>query len=833
VYSVVPDHSLGITSRASLTTGSGEAHGASSAPSIDNDGEVAFASVASDLGPTVSGGHSNVYLRNAHGQTLLISRTSDGAGGNGDSDQPVIAAGGRLVVFHSTASDLVGSDVGGHGDVFLYNRDPMDDGFDGPDYTLTLISTGSSGQGDGDSDQPALAVSGGSPYIAFRSAATNLVGGDTNGMTDVFLRHGGATTRASLNADGGQITTGNSAHPAIAVTSAAVFIAFESVGPGVTALDTSQSNVYANIRLLGASSGQTVLVSTGANGASSAPSISDDGNRIAFQSDATNLNYYDGNNSSDVFVRDLSAKTTELVSWSRLNQYQNFTSNAASTAPAISGNGRFVAFVSRSTDLGATDSNGLLDVYEYEQGAPIVTRLSQSTADDQATAASGAPALATGGLYAAFASDAPNLVGSDSNGVTDVFRRQRDVDPPSAVTGVPDARHVLDGNTWSSDTDIGVKGDANETGAVQSGVAGYYWRVLLPGDDVVPLYPVTAVDFDQTAFTEGSSPTITKELSVLDPFGLHPDNYAQITGRVRFQVQALDRTGNYGPTAIVGPYLIDKLRPGITGKVSPQGVLTKRRKVTLTWQATDVGSGVGTYDVYYQRKSTFLFASNPAKHYLLQGTTNTKLVTPKLRGGIYTWYVVAHDRAGNTTTKEIGGSFLPTSVRALRFSSDWTRVRDKRFLGGEAVTATRRNASVKIKTTKSHTVYLGNGVGVANESLTAFTLVVVATTCPACGRLGLLIHFPSYVTAGTTEGGLPTAVDAPATLVRALRSKDISLHSAKIHHRKLFTFRIVTTTPIGNLGNAFAVAPDFTQIFVTTSGHPVTIEALAEAASLG
>jgi TolB protein len=839
VFSVEPAHSLGITTRASLATGGGEAHAASSQPSIDSDGEVAFASTASDLGPTVSGGHSNVYLRTATGKTILISRTSGGAGGNGDSDQPVIAAGGRLVAFHSTADDLVSADTGGHGDVFLFNRDPMGDGLDGPDHTLTLVSRSSTAaQGNGDSDQPALAESSSGPYIAFRSAATNLDSGDSNGKTDVFLRHDGATGRVSLTSADAQITTGDSAHPAIAATADAVFVAFQCSGDGVTPNDSNGfSDVFlaklpfsiaaAQITMLSESS----LLDAG-DGASSAPSISDDGQRVAFQSDAHYLAYdNDYNNATDVFVRDVPTGTTELVSWSRLMVHRLQTSNAASTAPAISGNGRFIAFVSRSTDLGASDSNAANDVYEYQQDSPIVTRLSQSSSDEQANAASSAPALATGGRYAAFASDASDLVGSDSNAVTDVFRRQRDIDAPDSLTGTPDANHVIDGSTWSSNLNIAATLRSTEVGDVQSGVGGYYWRLLLPKDSVGQLDPID--DVVPPMLTGGPVATVAQDLGAftlpnfIDPLGCNIDcagtvDVAKISGPVRFQVRALDRSGNLGPTTIVGPYLIDGIKPTLTGKVTPSGVVAKSRKVKLKWQGTDAMSGVKSYDVYYERNADLLINAKPKQHYLLRNTTKRTLMSPRLARGSYTWFVVAHDAVGNSATREIGGDVLPTSVKRLHFSSDWTRSKARAFLGGYAVTATRANASFKIKTVNTRGV-------ISARSFESYTVAMVATTCPACGKVAVLVHLPSRATIcwnpdGTEDYG-STCATSPR-LVRTVRYKSVNLHSAKIHHRKLFVFHLVVVST-----NGAAPVPDYTQIFVTTSGHPVIVEALADRTS--
>jgi len=222
------------------------------------------------------------------------------------------------------------------------------------------------GQGDGPSEYPAVSRDGG--YVGFHSAATNLVSGDTNGRDDVFVhqRETAITQRVSLSSSGGEGNS-DSLHPA----------------------------------------------------------IGDDGHYVAFDSNASNLVSSDTNGWVDVFVRDRQTNTSERVSLSS----SGVEGNDTSWYPAISGNGRFVAFQSFASNLVSGDSNDVEDVFVRDRQAATTTRVSVATGGAQATGGSGAwLSISADGRYVAFTSDASNLVAGDTNGFGDVFVRDRDTD---------------------------------------------------------------------------------------------------------------------------------------------------------------------------------------------------------------------------------------------------------------------------------------------------------------------------------------------------------------------------------------------------------------------
>jgi Tol biopolymer transport system component len=166
----------------------------------------------------------------------------------------------------------------------------------------------------------------------------------------------------------------------------------------------------------------TVLVSVSKTGGvgkrtSAEPAISGNGRYVAFASHASNLVPGDINNRMDVFVRDLATGVTRIASLGAGGVQGNFRS----TQPAISADGRYVAFTSDATNLVPGDTNGWPDVFVRDTLAGTTTRVSVSTTGVQADHDSAAPAISADGRYVAFVSGATTLVPGDTNGTSDVF----------------------------------------------------------------------------------------------------------------------------------------------------------------------------------------------------------------------------------------------------------------------------------------------------------------------------------------------------------------------------------------------------------------------------
>ena len=181
------------------------------------------------------------------------------------------------------------------------------------------------------------------------------------------------------------------------------------------------------------------------NGESFVPTLSADGRFVAFVSTATDLVATHTSGAGDVFVRDLQTGTTTLVS---VNSAGTASGNGASESPAISANGRFVAFVSRASDLVANDTNDNYDVFVRDLQTGTTTLVSVNQAGTASgNRASGAtdstspfgpvvhqPVITADGRFVAFVSMASDLVASDTNSSTDVFVRDLTTETTTLVS---------------------------------------------------------------------------------------------------------------------------------------------------------------------------------------------------------------------------------------------------------------------------------------------------------------------------------------------------------------------------------------------------------------
>jgi len=302
-----------------------------------------------------------------------------------------ISSDGRYIVFSSVASDLVPGDGNGTDDIF--RRDLLT----GTTVRVSVDTGG--GDPNGNSNNPSLSADG--RYVAFVSAATDLVPGDSNGANDVFVRdlQVGSTARVSVNVFGGDFRFGG--EPSISADGR--YVAF-SAGVGLP-------NVFR--RDLEAGTTTQVSVDTGGGGpisVSTQPSISADGRYVAFSS--ADLDLGGGTGTWDVFRRDLEAGTTTRLSVGDVSR------------PSISGDGSYVVFSSFAA-LVPGDGNATRDVYLWDVAAGTTTRVSVDTGGGDPNAYSDNPSISDDGRYVVFHSLASNLVSGDSNGIEDVFVRDR------------------------------------------------------------------------------------------------------------------------------------------------------------------------------------------------------------------------------------------------------------------------------------------------------------------------------------------------------------------------------------------------------------------------
>jgi Tol biopolymer transport system component len=301
--------------------------------------------------------------------------------------------------------------------------------------TTTRVSVDLAGtEGDHDSDDPSISADG--RYVAFESQADNLIVGDTNffPFSDLLLhdQQTGTTTLVSVDWTGAQ-GDGPSSSPS--VSGDGRYVAFQSEADLVFG-DISLYDIF--VRDLVA--GTTTLVSVDSTGIkgnndSYAPSISTDGRYVAFESIATDLVAGDSNGKGDIFVHDLQTGTTTRVSVGLAGAEGNGDSSSCS----ISSDGRYVAFVSDADNLlgVGNDNNGFFDVFVHDLQTGTTTRVSVNSAGTEGNDTSSDPSISANGKYVAFESDATNLVASDNNNIFDIFVYERESLPPTVTLTSP------------------------------------------------------------------------------------------------------------------------------------------------------------------------------------------------------------------------------------------------------------------------------------------------------------------------------------------------------------------------------------------------------------
>lgn len=349
---------------ASIGTTGQAANSGSTYASMSGDGRlVAFFSTATNLVGTDTNFANDIFVRDlVSGQTVRVSTNSAGAEANGGSSEASLSMNGRHVVFYSIASNLVSGDTNGVGDLFV--KDLLTG-------QTTRASTSSAGEQANASCLDAT-ISADGQFVLFTSSASNLVSGDTNGFGDVFLKdlQNGNTMLLSRSAAGGA-TDGSSGNTAISADGRVV--AFDSSATNVVSGDT---NGASDIFVRNLATGALQRASTDAsgaqgNGSSISASLSADGRYVCFESYASNLVAGDTNGTGDVFVKDLAEGSVTLVSQAADGtRGSGFSGNAT-----ISADGRYVAFYSAAPNLVDTDHNGWYDVFVKDLRTGAIERL--------------------------------------------------------------------------------------------------------------------------------------------------------------------------------------------------------------------------------------------------------------------------------------------------------------------------------------------------------------------------------------------------------------------------------------------------------------------------
>jgi Tol biopolymer transport system component len=419
---VAPTTELVSVSSAGAQAGANVAKGAISA----SGRFVAFSTPASNVVPQDTNGDWDVFVHDrATGQTERVSVTSSGAqadnGGGGAFEPLSLSADGRFVLFQSGANNLVLDPNGFLDRVYVHDR------VTGLTENVSVSSAGV--QANESSDPGAISANG--RFVAFTSTANNLVRGDTNGgrapgdwTNDVFVhdRVSGRTERVSVSSRGVQ-GNGPSVLRGPSISANGRYVAFWSKASNLVPGDTDgpDANAFVHDRV----TGRTSLVSRSSNGAkankgSRTAGISGDGRFVVFVSKATNLGRRDNDGDAfDVFVRDRDTGRTRQVSLARDGGRTTKDSRAAGISP----DGRFVLFNSGAPNLVPGDTNGQVDVFVYDRRTGQNRRVSVTATGRQTNTGSTAWGISSRGRFVAFGSAAANLVPGDTNGRPQAFVR--------------------------------------------------------------------------------------------------------------------------------------------------------------------------------------------------------------------------------------------------------------------------------------------------------------------------------------------------------------------------------------------------------------------------
>jgi Tol biopolymer transport system component len=610
--------------------------GASSAPAISADGRfVAFESLATNLvsGIDDTNAGSDVFLRDRlQARTLLVSRQwNTNRAGNSASANPAFSADGSRLVFTSLATNLVEGSTNTLGEVFVYDLAQAATLWVSRDAGAfrTAVSNGVPATARYHCCNPAISADG--RYVAFKIVV------EMTGTPGGVLRHDlltGNTELVGTNAPG-TFSGGNDASgPVMSADGRSVAFA------GICAGDLLPTGVPGVWRW-DAETKQTTLVSVDMTGSgvavgpfstgSDTPAISADGRYVAFLSYATNLVSSGANGCCQAYVRDLDQGRTALVSLRR-DGLQGGNQDAA--AVALSAEGRLVVFQSIADDLVADDFNQANDVF-LRDGVTSQTELlsvGRPSSTPAGMSIAGAQSLSASGRRLAFTGHAPNLVAGDSNGVPDVF--------------------VHD---WDAATNLLVSVNANGSGPAN----GLSQDALISADGQVVVFTSFASDLVE-GFTD------TNQVEDVYVRFLSGRTFCVVPG-----VTAPDKGAGFPSLSADGRYVAYQTRAALTNNtatdangVSDLYVRDLLGDTNVLASVNFAGTGAGHYP-------SGLAQLSPDGRWVVFQSQATNLVNPPLKSAW--WRLFARDLREQTTRHLTEGLVLgnsSTNSTARAFSAD-------------------------------------------------------------------------------------------------------------------------------------------------------------------
>jgi Tol biopolymer transport system component len=402
----------GTTVLVSVGLGGRPANGPSERASISADGRlVVFTSHASNLVRGDRNDCTDVFLRDLdRGTTVRVDRGWDGSESDGCTGiDPIISADGHYAVYSADSTDLVRGVHDGRSHIY---RTDLRTG------ATVLASAAADGTpGNGDSMRPTLSADG--RYVAFATAASNLVPGTPSGTWDTVVRdmNTGKVVRTSAASDG---TPGNAASDGTQISADGRYVTFFSNATDLVAGDT---NKKVDEFLHDTATGRTTRLSVSTAGVQSdqitiGGTISDDNRYVVLNSHATNLTADSpATGANHIYLQDLDDNTLQLVD----KGADGVPAPGGTFWASISGDGKHIPMASAGGDLVPGDTNDVRDIFVADLPGPTLRRVSVGTDGQQADAASYFPDADQHADAVVFTSYATNLVAGDTNGQPDVF----------------------------------------------------------------------------------------------------------------------------------------------------------------------------------------------------------------------------------------------------------------------------------------------------------------------------------------------------------------------------------------------------------------------------
>lgn len=666
-------------SRASVDADEQEANGYNMVSSISSNGRyIAFYSDASNLVSDDTNNKGDIFRKDLQtGEVIRVSTDSSGNEANSGSWYSSISSNGRYVVFDSGASNLVSDDTNGQWDIF---RKDLQTG------TTVRVSTDSIGNQANSGSDWASSISSDGRYVAFSSAANNLVAGDTNSKKDIFrkdLQTGEieivSTDQSDSQADAASWDPSMSADGR--------YIAFHS---GAANLVSGDTNGTGDIFRKDMETKEIVRATTDslgnqAYGYSDSPSISSDGRYIVFFSVASNLVSGDTNAKKDIFRKDLETSQTVRVNVDSVGNQANDESNYSS----ISSDGRYVVFDTKASNLIPNDSNNDWDVYRKDMQTDEITRINVNSLGYQSDFSSKytekAPTISSDGRFIVFDSIASDMVSGDSNIKYDIFFADMslypqitDYTPPTTsytlepseanngwfnITPTVTLTSTEDGNTYYSWTSTPNYKYMYPIAAPEGEKTLYYYSTDLFGNretgkttsikvDLTPPSLDFGSEYPDLSFVRGDltfNPAVSDNLSGLSVTNFYVNESLTVAsldaspsfnlntltlpdGNLTIKAETIDNAGN--TSSVERTYIVDNTLPTVNAGTDK----TVRMAFTQSASATDNGSGIATYQWTQELGPGTVSFSEPASPTTSIGAT---------ADGNYTIRLTVTDNAGN------------------------------------------------------------------------------------------------------------------------------------------------------------------------------------------